>query len=548
MNRFPSPPPTGLQNALLYTRVSTGVQGEGYSLPTQLQGCRAYAAELGYTVLGEFEDQHTGTELDRPGINALLAFARSTPVQVVVVYDIDRLSRTAANQAILEMELAHLGIRVEYVIGRYADTSEGDLTKLIKAAIAQYENRQSAERSVRGRQGKARAGYVVLSNLRTPYGYDLVTEPHKAWLVVNEVEAAVVRQMFAWAVAGLSSYAIARDLSALGVLTRGDQRAGVVKLAAQGAWNPATVCHMLTNSVYKGEWVYFKTDQRRRNGKRTNKARPDEEHIPVSVPAIVDAATWEAAQPQRNKQYSRRNAKRDYLLRGLVHCRCGRTWRGVHKSYLQRAYYRCPSGEYCGWLQPCTVEGGVRQERLEAAVWQAVEGKLLDADLLRNELAQLRATVTETSVAYMQRLEAIAAAVADIQRKLDILLDQLLMKGFTSTVVEDRRQLLLHQLHDLQIEEARTQAALDATTLNATQEQTVLAFAESLRSQVTDPNPALQRQVLELLQVKVEVVSQTEFRVTALIPLAERIELPLDKGGGRRRSNGNGSVARPLSP
>ena len=61
----------------------------------------------------------------------------------------------------------------------------------------------------------------------------------------------------------------------------------------------------------------------------------------------------------------------------------------------------------------------MREERLEAAVWQAAEEKLLDADLLCDELAQLRATVTETSASYTQRLEA----VADVQRKLRILLD-----------------------------------------------------------------------------------------------------------------------------
>jgi len=538
------------EHAVLYARVSTEVQGEGYSLPTQLASGRAYADAHGYPIVGEYCDRESGEQLHRPQLDALLAFARSTPVQVVVVYDIDRLSRTAANQAILEMELAHQGTRVEYVIGRYADTPEGDLTKLIKSAIAQYENRQRAERSVRGRQGKARAGYVVLSNLRTPYGYDLVTEPHKAWLVVNEVEAAVVRQIFDWAITGLSSYAIARDLSGLGILTRGDQRAGITKQAPRGAWNPATVRRMLANPVYKGEWIYFKTDQSRRNGKRKQQARPAEEHIPVPVPAIIDAATWDAAQrqQQRNKQYSRRNAKRDYLLRGLVRCRCGRVWQGVYKSYLQRAYYRCPSSEYRGWLQSCTVEGGVRQERLEEAIWQAVAEKLLDPSLLRAELAQQRAAAAETRATYTQRLQAIAATQEDIQRKLGILLDQLLVQGFTSAVVEDRRQLLLHQLHELQIEETRTQAALDTTALTAAQEEALLAFAEEAHIGVTGLDTAAKRQVLEVLQVQVEVVSQTEFRVTALIPNAEHIELPLNKRGGRRRQPAaeaeNGSPVR----
>lgn len=546
-------PRSGPKHAVIYTRVSTEIQGEGYSLPTQLAGCRDYAEQHGYLVDKEFEDLHTGTEIDRPGLNALLDFVRSAPVDAVIVYHIDRFSRNVANQAILEMELAQRGTLVEYVLGGYDDTPEGEMMKMITGAIAQYENRQRAERSVRGRKGKARAGYVVLTDLRTPYGYDLVTEPHKAWLVVNEVEAPVVRQMFAWARAGMPTYSIARELSMFGILTRGDQRAGIPKQADRGMWSPSTVRSMLTNSVYKGEWVYFKTRQVKRNGRKTQQARPPDEHIPVPVPAIVDAATWEAVQQQlqRNKQYSRRNAKRDYLLRGLVRCQCGRVWQGVYKSYLQRAYYRCPSGEERQWLQACTVEGGVRQERLEEAIWQAVEEKLLDADLLRTELAQQRAAVAEKRAAYTQRLKAIAAAAADTHRKLGILLDQVLVAGFTSEVIEDRKRILVGQLQDLQAEEARTQAMLDATTLDGRQEQTVLDFAETVRSGLHDLEPATKRQVLELLQVQVEVVSQTEFRVTALIPIADRVEIPLNKGGGRRPKNvpvDNGSVVSTSSP
>ena len=64
-----------------------------------------------YTVVAEFTDHHTGT-------------------------DLDRLSREPAYQAIIEMELASSGVNVDYVLGQYADSAEGDLTKMIKSAIS----------------------------------------------------------------------------------------------------------------------------------------------------------------------------------------------------------------------------------------------------------------------------------------------------------------------------------------------------------------------------------------------------------------------------
>jgi site-specific DNA recombinase len=160
--------------SVLYARVSTEEQTKGYSLPTQLEACRKYAVDKGYSVAGEFTDAHTGTELDRPGLNELYQFLETTKIHSMIVYDIDRLSRQVNNQAIIEMEMAKNGLQIEYVLGGYTDSPEGELMKIIKSGIAQYENRQRTERSRRGKLGKAKAGYVVCPAGRAPFGYDYV--------------------------------------------------------------------------------------------------------------------------------------------------------------------------------------------------------------------------------------------------------------------------------------------------------------------------------------------------------------------------------------
>ncbi|MFM7172279.1 MAG: hypothetical protein ACKO4U_04480 [Caldilinea sp.] len=73
---------------------------------------------------------------------------------------------------------------------------------MIKSAIFKYENHQQVERSRRGKQGSARSGYVIATGERAPYGYIYVSEPHKGWLVIDEEEARVVRQIYTWVDAG----------------------------------------------------------------------------------------------------------------------------------------------------------------------------------------------------------------------------------------------------------------------------------------------------------------------------------------------------------
>ena len=142
--------------SVIYARVSTEEQGQGYSLPTQIAGCRRYAAEQGHTVLGEFVEQYTGTERERPALHALMEFVRAQKVEVVIVFDVDRLARRKVHQVLIEEDLLQRGARVEFALGQYKDTAEGQLLKGIRQEIAEYENHQRVERSRRGKEGRPR--------------------------------------------------------------------------------------------------------------------------------------------------------------------------------------------------------------------------------------------------------------------------------------------------------------------------------------------------------------------------------------------------------
>jgi site-specific DNA recombinase len=95
----------------------------------------------------------------------------------------------------LKRSFESFGTAIEYVIGQYEDTDEGRLQKQIRASIAEYEKAKILERSKRGKRGKAQSGFVLVG-ARPPYGYRVVSEPHKSWLEIDEEEAKIVRFVY----------------------------------------------------------------------------------------------------------------------------------------------------------------------------------------------------------------------------------------------------------------------------------------------------------------------------------------------------------------
>jgi len=114
-----------------------------------------------------------GTEMARPG-----------EYYVLVVRELDRLSRRLAKQLIIEEELKRAGVEIEYVLATYADNPEGNLSKQIKAVISEYERLKINERIMRGRRLKARAGSVITRG-HASYGYSLCNRDGKTGYEIN---------------------------------------------------------------------------------------------------------------------------------------------------------------------------------------------------------------------------------------------------------------------------------------------------------------------------------------------------------------------------
>lgn len=508
-------------SAMIYARVSSEEQGRGYSITTQIDSARRYCGDKGYTVVGEFTDTHTGTELDRPGINAVLSAARDLRPDVVVIYDVDRLGRELIVQAILERDLTASGARIEYVLGGDTGTPDGELLKMVKGALAVFENRQRRERSLRGKRGRVEAGHPFTPTSRPPYGYDYIAGKHQGAFIINEPEAEIMRQMYQWLITErLSCYQIAKRLSERGVPTRGDTHDVVVKRNGYGQWSGTTVRQLLRNSTYMGEWHYGKRRRRMVNGKKVQVTVPRDEWIAVSVPSIIDANLWHEAQRclDQNKQRStRNNTVHEYLLRGMIVCEseCGRHWTGYTKAH-GAGYYRCSRRTHESWHTGCTVDFTYRQEKIESAVWRAVMDRLKNPAVMIAEIEHRRNEQAHETAQRVRRLKSVEAEIAGIDQKLGALLSKEL-DGYPAEVIEQQKRALLAQRQDA--DAARDRLTIEQSTQDIAPglEAELQALADMIETAEPHMTFADKRHLLEILRVRIDVIDARRVRLSAVV-------------------------------
>src|SRR5436190_15216882 len=222
--------------AAVYARVSTTRQAQAQTIEQQLDRLRTAVAGRGW----ELEDQHvyrddgySGASLGRPGLDRLRDHAALADLDLVLVTAPDRLARNYVHQVLLIEELAGHGCQVEFLDRPMGQDPHDQLLLQIRGAVAEYERTLIAERMRRGRLRKLRAG-TLLPWTRPPYGYRLDPERPRdpAGVRLDEAEAAVVRDLFAW---------FADDGTAVFTLVQRLQRLGIASPRGHRTWSPSSL-------------------------------------------------------------------------------------------------------------------------------------------------------------------------------------------------------------------------------------------------------------------------------------------------------------------
>src|SRR5215217_2100469 len=351
VGRYPRKPSTRrcLMRAAIYARVSTPRQARDHKIDQQVARLERHAEQQGWATDGRLiyiDEGYSGASLNRPGLDALRDAAAMAEFEVVLVAAPDRLARNYVHQVLLLEELQGRGCRVEFLERPMSQDPNDQLLLQIRGAVAEYERTLIAERMRRGRLAKLRSGQL-LPWVRVPFGYR--TDPERprdpAGLRVEEYEAAIVRQMFAFYL---------EQGATLGGVARRLVESAVPTPTGKSDWSRSTIRGILKNPAYVGNAYGYCTHLVPSKARRsplepvgaglTAKRRPQEEWIAVSVPEIVERETCDLVQQKlsHNRKFTPRNNKRHrYLLRALVSCgACGRG-SNARTSWDGRSYYVC---------------------------------------------------------------------------------------------------------------------------------------------------------------------------------------------------------------
>ncbi len=299
----------------IYIRVSTQEQAEeGYSIPAQRERLIAYCRAKDWNIVDIYVDGgYSGSNLDRPGIQKLIADVGKDKLEVVLVYKLDRLSRSQKDTLYL-IEDVFLAHGVDFVsMNESFDTATpfGRAMIGILSVFAQLERETIKERSLMGRMERAKEG-LFHGGGNAPIGYDYID----GRLVVNQYEAMQVREVFDLYLSGLGADAIAKAMHDKGYKHK------------HGDWRYASaVTNVLANPLYAGKITY-------------GGLVCDGLHEP-----IITAETFAQAQALRERK--RRARQRAYqsssLLAGLLFCgRCGARYFARQVSHEYK-YYSCYS-------------------------------------------------------------------------------------------------------------------------------------------------------------------------------------------------------------
>ena len=302
--------PKRLIRCAIYTRKSTeeGLDQAFNSLQAQREACEAYARSQkseGWRVLPTPYDDggFSGGNMERPALKRLLDDVDAGRVDTIVVYKIDRLTRSLADFAKIVERLEKRGASFVSVTQAFnTTTSMGRLTLNVLLSFAQFEREVTGER-IRDKIAASKAKGMWMGGV-PPLGYDLPVDPQTRALVVNQSEAEQVRLIFDRYLQLRSVSALEAQLKEEGVcskswVTSGGNRRGGCPLA-RGA-----LFHLLRNRTYLGEITH------------------GDKSFPGVHPAVVDPEVFEQVQKllahNRVTRTERPLRSAELILKGLLY-------------------------------------------------------------------------------------------------------------------------------------------------------------------------------------------------------------------------------------
>lgn len=443
-----------LHGAFILARYSTDRQNPD-SIEVQVEKCTAWCAAQSIPILGTFADMAvSGMKDTRPQYELMMRHLREERADTVVIYDQSRMFRKMTSWFSFRDELETMGVAVVSVtqpmIGKDLRDPTNFLTEGSMALFNQIWALQTRQKVIEKMRFMARNGQHTGG--RAPLGFRV----EDGRMTICEEEAQLVRRIFREYASGLPYREIIAGLNADGHTTRSGKPFGSNSLH-----------DMLKNEKYIGTLVYGKVPKRA-NGSRNSHAPASADCIRIenALPAIIDRDTWDKVQLKMAKNQhtaaGRPATVRDYPLKGKVFCGECKTAMTVTKSKYRYYYYACSGKQR---LHNCDLMP-ISVDELESTVASAVRDILGQPGSIHHLIEILRTEQSRIQCGAVDRLHAMLAHEADVNRQLENATDAIL-QGLNSPTLtlkirelEAEKQQLAYDLRQLKVQ-------VDATAIPA---------------------------------------------------------------------------------
>jgi site-specific DNA recombinase len=467
------------------------LQQEFNSLDAQREAAESYVKSQvaeGWTCLPDHYDDggFTGGNMDRPALSRLLADIEAGKVDCVVVYKVDRLSRSLLDFArLLETFERHHVCFVSVTQQFNSASPMGRLTMNLLLTFAQFEREQIAERTrdkmwASRRRGQYIGGVPVL-------GYDV--DPVRKRLIVNEVEAERVRTIFSLYLEHQALLPVVRELE----LRRWTNKCWSTRQGKElggKSFTRASLHKLLTNVVYIGQ-IRFKN-----------------EVVHGEQAAIVETDVWQRVQAllARNALAGGAAARNKFgaMLKGILRCvPCGCAMIASHttrRGNRRYRYYVCSGAQKRGW-HTCPSKS-IPAGEIERFVVDQLRGIGSDPVLVQETLARARARFDEERGGLDGELRGLAQEAANWDAEIRGLLDEI-AKGTGSSALR-RLGELQERLRSVEAraEDVRNQlVALDQGQITEEEVAAALATFDPVWNALS---PREQARIVQLLVERID--------------------------------------------
>ena len=409
------------KRCVLYPRVSTEMQVDGYSLEGQKNMLTRFADREEMIVVDTYEDAgKSGKSIEgRPAFQKMLRdIEDGLDIDYILVYKLSRFGRNAAD-ILNSLELVQsYGVNL-ICIEEGIDSSQtsGKLLISVLSAVAEIERENIIEQTMNGRREKARQG--GWNGGFAPYGYTL--EDNK--LMIEETEAVAIRKIFElYTSSEIGLGGIANQLNLQGIRKIPRQNGTLED------WTGHFIKLILDNPVYCGKIAYGRrTKEKVKGTKNDYQMKRNDDYILTEGQhkGIVSEEVWEKAHAKRLrtgvKQPSKIGRDRVHLLSGLLKCPvCGspmytnkHAWTNKDGTYKEIYYYVCSRnrmvrGKHCEYkamlkktdIEPMVIEAIreiVRNEEYAQAIKERI-GVQIDTKAVDKELEGYQAKLKEVDL------------------------------------------------------------------------------------------------------------------------------------------------------